>query len=345
MAIDMFETRTMLSVLEQLYPARTFLRDTFFRNVRTFDTNKVDIDIVQGKRRIGAYVGPKGESHISDRNGFTVLTYEPVDVSEKRPIKPEDLRVRLPGEVIYSSSETPMTRQARLISEDLSELDDMITRREEQQASSALFNGSITFRNSNEKVTFPIRDSHKITSMTNYWDQDGGTPIDDLRDWRQLIAQHSGLSADIVIGGSAAIRAMINNPQIDSEKGGALSDVKIIRGEITPQNLPGGVTYWGLMPEVGADIYSYDEWYYDEDSETEVPMVPVNKILIGCTQARMDRLYGLVDSVEIAGAVARFPDSWVEHEPSVRYLKLSSKPLLVPHQVDSFITATVIKPS
>ena len=41
MAIDMFDTRTMLTVLETAKPAQTFLRDRFFSNVRTFDTKKL----------------------------------------------------------------------------------------------------------------------------------------------------------------------------------------------------------------------------------------------------------------------------------------------------------------
>jgi hypothetical protein len=339
MAIDMFSTRTMIAALRQMLPARTFLRDTFFRNVKTFTTPNVDIDIVKGKRRTAVYVSPIDEGHVSERLPWSTNTYQPPYIKEKRPIKPIDLLDRYPGDTIYADT-TPTERLQRLIADNLSDLMDMITRAEEQQAASALFTGSLTFRDANDTLTFPIRATHQITGMTNLWSSAAGTPLTDVRTWRRLIIKDCGLTPDILVGGSAAVDAFLANPQIANSTGG-ISQVKIDRGEITPQNMAGGVTYWGFLPDISCDVYSYDEFYYDPVSQTDVALVPANKILLGCTGARMDRLYGVIQDLEALYAVDRFPKSWMENDPSIRWMMLQSAPLLVPHQVDSFLTATV----
>ena len=217
---------------------------------------------------------------------------------------------------------------------------DMITRAEEQQAANALFNGYLTFRDANDKLTFPIQATHQITGMTNLWSSALGTPLADVRTWRRLIIKDCGLTPDILLGGSAAIDAFLANPQIANSTGG-ISQIKIDRGQITPQNMPGGVTYWGFLPDISCDLYSYDEFYWDPVNLVDVPIVPANKILLGCTGARMDRLYGVIQDLTALYAVDRFPKSWLENDPSIRWMMLQSAPLLVPHQVDSFVTATV----
>lgn len=47
--ISMFETRTMLQALEKMFLPKTFLLNTFFSDIETFNTEHVDIDIVKGR--------------------------------------------------------------------------------------------------------------------------------------------------------------------------------------------------------------------------------------------------------------------------------------------------------
>ena len=45
--VDLYTPRTLAEVVKSTPPVRTFLRDRFFTNVKTFPTKRVDIDIVQ----------------------------------------------------------------------------------------------------------------------------------------------------------------------------------------------------------------------------------------------------------------------------------------------------------
>lgn len=47
--VSIYEPRHLIEVVRTTPPIRTFLRDRFFSNVKTFPTRRVDIDIVKGK--------------------------------------------------------------------------------------------------------------------------------------------------------------------------------------------------------------------------------------------------------------------------------------------------------
>lgn len=343
MPISMFETRTMLAALEIMPPVRTFLRDMFFKNTRTFDTKNVDIDIRRGKRRVAVYVSPQDPGHLSERIGFSTYSYTPPYIKEKRVIEPADLLfLRNFGANIYSPT-NPRERLAKMIADDLRELDEMITRAEELQASQALFGGQVNFRANDQAVVFPVTPSHSIATMSNYWDDALGTPLDDLRAWRTMIIKDSGVTPNIILCGTDAAIALMGNPQLATNTG-QISSIKIDRGIIRPEIMPNGATYIGFFRDVNCDVWSYDDWYEDSNGVLQ-PYVPVNKVFFGSTNARMDRLYGVIQDLKVLAAVPRFAKSWESEDPSMRFIELQSAPLMVPHDLDSYVVATVINPS
>lgn len=50
--INIYEPRYLAEAVRTAPPIRTFLRDRFFSNVKTFSTERVDIDIVKGNRKM-----------------------------------------------------------------------------------------------------------------------------------------------------------------------------------------------------------------------------------------------------------------------------------------------------
>ncbi len=90
-------------------------------------------------------------------------------------------------------------------------------------------------------------------------------------------------------------------------------DLRLVEtGQIDPQALPNGVTYIGRIAELGLNIYSYDEWYIDDDG-TEKPMVPEKTVTIASSRARFDMLYGAYIDMEMGTMdLPRIPRSWVE---------------------------------
>ena len=348
MTISIFETRVMLRAMEEMKLASTFLRDTFFKNTTKSESEYVDIDIYKGKRKISVYVSPYSQGKVRTRDGYETKTYKPPYIKEKRTTTAADLLKRSIGENIYSST-PPSQKASEQLAKDLLEMDTCITRAEELQAAQALFQGKVILQKQkddgsfmNEEINYSPSDTHKITLTGNdLWsDRNNSDPLVKLRSLRRMLIQDSGVNPDILIMSSDVIDAFLTHPVIKGT--GGLSPIKVQLGQISPQLLPNGVTYWGFLQDIACDIYSYDEWYLDPVDNTEKAMVPAKKIFMGSTKARMDKLYGCIKDLSALYPVDRFPKSWEEEDPSARFLLMQSAPLLVPTQIDSFLTAQVL---
>lgn len=341
-AIDLYETRTMLRVLEQMKPVRTFLLDTFFRAVETSVTKHVDIDIIKGKRKLAPFVSPRMEGKVMDRLGFATRSYSPPYVKPKMVTTAQDFLTRSIGEHIYQSTDGAAERAAKQVGKDLAHLEEIITRREEWMAAGLLQTGKIVVQGDgvDDEIDFGMDASHIITLAGNdLWsDQTNSTPLEDLRAWRRLILKDSGLNSTDVIMGSDALDAFLDHPDVQNK----LDTRRIDLGQIDPRQVPSGAIYYGRIKDVALDLWVYDEWYYDEATTTEKPLVDTKKVIMGSTQARTARHYGAIQDLDATASVPRFPKSWTEKDPSVRFIMVQSAPLVSLHQVDAFICAAVL---
>lgn len=350
--IDIFDTRTMLEAVEQMKRSRMFLRDMCFPPAQPVDTETVDVDIIKGKRRLAPFVSPLSEGKRVDDIGFSTSTLKPGYIKPFKITTAQQLLHRLPGNTIYQGGQTIEQRAQIKLGQDLGELMDMIDRREEWMAAKAMDSGIITMKIKAETgdktvtVDFQMANSHKITLAGNdLWsDTTNSDPVAKLRAVSQMIAQDSGLSPDTLILGSDAATAFINHPKVKDLLNFRRADM----GEIKVQQLPNGVSYLGQLraPSLFIDVYTYDEWFIDEDTDTEGPMVPVKKAWMCSTRCSCKTLYAVIQDMEaIEGgqaAVSRFPKSWIPQNPSVRHVMVQSAPLVAMLQPDAFASIQVL---
>ena len=336
--ISMFETRTMLAAMEKMFFPKTFLLDMFFKVKNTFTTENVDIDIIKGKRRLAPFVSPLLEGKVVDRAGITTRSFKPPYIKEKMRFSGSDILKRQAGETIYQGNSDPSTRAQQQLGKDLLELDSMITRREEWMAAKALFEGKVQCKGDGIDVQVDfLRDANLIITLNNlFWGDADGVPITNLKAWKMLVAKLSGIVPDALILGEDVVMPFLENAQVQK----FMDKTKITLGQINPQELPSGATYYGSVESL--DIYSYSEWYLDDNGALQ-PMVPAKKILLGSTRARAERLYGAIQDLEATAAVARFPKSWETKDPSARWIMLQSAPIPAPLDTDAFLTATVVQ--
>ena len=344
MTISIYDPRSMAAALKQMPPARSFLKQLFFGGAsKTHTTESFDVDIQTEGRRAAEFSNPKGPGKAVDRTGFSTETFRPPMVAPKMSITVEDMQTRLPGEHIYAEKD-PDSRAAELLGGDIALLDSMIVRREEIMARDALVDGEIVCTGDDyaQTITFPARDASLTIgtlAAAKRWDAGTSDPIRDIRDWRRAIDALTGLSADKLILGSTALDALLANTSVQT----LLDNRRMDMGQLAPGLLNGGATYYGRLG--GVDIWGYDE--LDADGN---PLVSVKSALLGCTAARCEMHYGPVGVASGDGNAARItlvpaarvPESWVEREPAVRWVKISSRPLPVPIQNNAFLTATVL---
>ncbi len=70
MAVNIYTPRFMIEMVKQLPPLRTFLRDTFFSQIKTFPTESVDFDVKKGGMAMAPFVSPRIGSTVLDRQGY-----------------------------------------------------------------------------------------------------------------------------------------------------------------------------------------------------------------------------------------------------------------------------------
>jgi hypothetical protein len=351
MSIDIFDTRTMLDAIEQMKRPTNFLRDTFFPAATPVETETVDVDIVKGKRRMAPFCSPLSEGKLVENIGFSTSTLKPGYIKPFKITTAADLLKRAPGTTLYSGGQTIEQRAQVKLGSDLADLMDMIDRREEWMAASALDTGVITMKIKGEtadktvSVDFLMDATHKVTlAGADLWSAGTGTPIADLQEWATLIRKDSGVNPTQVIMGTDAAAAFINNTTVKA----IMDNRRVDMGMVNPQQLANGVSYLCSInaPGLAIDVYTYEEWYLNEDTGVETAMVPAKKVWMGSPKTANRTLYAVIQDMEAieegSAAVKRFPKSWVPKNPSARHLMVQSAPLVALLQPDAFVSAIVL---
>ncbi len=350
-ALNMFEPRTMFEMVRTEFRARSFLRDRYFGNVKTFNTDAVDVDIVgPGKRKLAPFVGRRIGGTLDLRDGYRTRSFKPAYIAPFRVCTAEDAFKRAPGEELYSGR-SPNDRATAIVAQDLYELDKEITRREEVMCAQALTTGKIVIKGEgvDDSLDFWAEldeaDKPKATVST-LWSSASADPLADLRGFARQIATASGKTPVEIIAGSKAVDALIDRLKGDAT---AFNSRRIDLGEIKPAEFADGVSYVGALRLPNLDVYTYDEVYYDDETGKNVPMIPEDSILIACRGAATTRAYGLVDIVNVAANTHSFvvgdrvPNSWLQmSNPAGRIVQLKSAPLMIVNEPLAFWIVKVV---
>jgi hypothetical protein len=348
--ISIYDPRTMGKLVERMPKVQTFIKSTFFRNVETFDTQKIDVDFKKGNRQLAPFVHKKIGGVTIDNDGYETNTYEPPLVAPNKITTVDDILKRTPGESLYGGK-SPNQRAVEKMQRDFTELDEMITRREEWMCCQALFTGKIPILDKDGKelqAEIDFQFTNKVTlSGANAWNKKTGGKIKQLKEWRKQVQKTGFVNCNICIMGDEALEAFIMDEEVQKLLDVERYDLAVIK----PRELPNGVTYIGTIQGEGMDIYSYNEWFLDnwtdKDKPENKPLVPTNAVALLSTEANYSMYYGGVGVVDESGKTiavvegSRIPEQWVERRPPRRFLQLNSAPLCVPHEVDSWYVATV----
>lgn len=347
MDINIYQTQTLLAAATRMMPVNTFLRSTFFPGVLTFVTEEVMLDVKKGKRKMAPFVAPRVGGITIDRQGYRTDKYAAPKIAPQRGITVDDLVIRGMGENVFSKR-TPADRQAELLGRDLAELDDMISRREEWMVAQLLFNGKITMKGyidyNNSKYVEQDLDysfgNKVVLTSGSLWTDSGADIYGDLKEWRLAVIQSSGKAPTICVMGQSAANAFMNNEDIQKK----MNMYHTLLADINPVIKSDAITYIGRLPELGLDIYTYNDWYLDDDG-TEYPFVPVDHVFLG-RPGMGEVLYGAVTQMDndqfftIEGA--RVPKSWADNNNEQRMLRLISRPVPKPESVDDWYVAQVL---
>lgn len=344
--IDIYQPRYLAEVVRTAPPVHTYLRDTFFTNVKTFTEEQVDIDLVKGDREMAAFVHPKLGAETMDLEGYETKSYKPPMVNPDLVTTAESYLHRAPGETLYSGR-TPAQRAAEQLVREYKRLDDAISRREEWMCAQALTTGAIHVvgKGVNEEIDFGFTNKVVLTG-TERWGQSGADVLGTLEDWTDMVYTNGFANVDRIICGRQALKLLKNDKGI-LEK---MDNRRYQAGEFNARDLPNGVRYHGYLTDSGLEIYSYKEVYMDRITDPEHPtlrrLIPDNMIVMISPDVDFMRAYGLCSYYNeskqlITAETARLLHPYIAHKPERKVLEACSRPLPIPDKVDSWLVATV----
>lgn len=360
--INIFEPRTMLSMINSpKYQVKTFLRDHYFTNIKTFQTKTVDIDIRdRHKRKAASFVSRRSGGSQDFRDGYSTSTFTPGFVAPYRVTTAEDELNRLPGEDVYSDK-SPEDRASTIMADDFVELDELITRREEIMCAQAITTGKVIVKYDDVKDKEGNKFEDKVDywqnltvkpymdlSVTASWNGPNANPLKNLRKICKDIVKISGLTPVEMILGDKAVDALMDYLD-DTNK--VFNARRANLGQISPSSEDDkGVQYIGTLTLPYLDMYSYNEWYLDDDTDQVLPLIPEDSIVIACKNVKATRAYGPVNIIDEKErkqkwyAEPRMPNSWLEitGENAGRNIQIKSAPLMIVNEPLGFWCIKVV---
>lgn len=334
----MYEPRTMLAVVNNLARPKTFIKDLLFKNVTTVGSEKIDVDIIKNNRRVSPFVSPIREGQVVEREGYKTDSYTAPLLKPKMITTAEQVALRSPGEGIYSSK-SPEERAEEQLIRDYSELDDIITRTEELMCCEAVFEGKVTIKGDgvDALIDFNMTNKEALEGEAR-WSEPTSTPLKDLARMKSQILKTGRINPDVAIFGKEALSLFMEHEGVQK-----MFDLRLVEtGQIDPRELPNGATYIGHLKSPSLDIYTYEEWYLDEETGKDRAVVPDNMVWMGSTKARTDFVYaGTWDADDGWVELPRYVKTWTKKDPSARIIQMYSRPLPIPQQIDSMFVMTV----
>ncbi|MDB4906368.1 MAG: putative capsid protein of prophage [Gemmatimonadetes bacterium] len=340
--MDYYSTEYLMGVVGDLKTPPRFMLDRYFTTEVTSDTENIDFDVVDRKRRIAPLVSPLMPGKIMNQTGRTVKTLKPAYTKDKRifdgtstPFK------RAVGEKI-GGTYTPQQRLELAIAAELDDQINLLTRRQEFMAMETMRLGKLTLVGDGYPST--LVDFQRDAALTitlagaNRWSQANTHPLDNLLTWALLSKKKCGAFPTDVTMALDAFQTFIKHPDV-SDRWKSLNAAQIGTQLVTGTEMSEASTYMGTID--GFKIFVYADWYVDEN-DVEQDMLPSGWLVMGHPAVEGVRCYGAIKDLKSLRAVPYFAKSWEDEDPSARYLMLQSAPLTAPTRPNASIGVSVL---
>ncbi|KAF1027078.1 MAG: hypothetical protein GAK29_00884 [Acinetobacter bereziniae] len=343
--MTVYSTAALVGVVPNLKRSQKFLLDKFFPNLVLSDTEEVDIDVDVGKRRLAPFVSPMVEGKLVEGRRYQTDRFKPAYIKDKRA---PDLRRpvrRMIGEQIGGNSLSPQQRYEANIAFEMEDQIDIIDRRLEWMAASALNTGTITVEGEGfptQVIDFGRSPTLSVTlSGALKWGQPGVVPSDDIERWGHEILKKSGGVATDIVFTTTSWANFIADPVVKQAvwypNGGGDNAINI-----GAQIQRGGV-YKGRWGQY--DLWVYNDWYVDPVDDVEKPMLVDGTVLMTGADLMGTRAFGVIlDPAFAYGSLAYAPKMWLNQDPPQLFLMMQSAPLVIPSRVNASFSANVCDP-
>jgi hypothetical protein len=347
MSIQLYDTYTLVGVVETIKPLNTFWRDLCFRTVQNFTTPYIDFDMVSKGRRLAPFVAPTVQGKVMKAQGFSTKRFTPAYVKEKATYDPDRTFKRRAGEK-YAGEMSPGARRDAIVADILMDQRERIERRQEWMCAQAVLTGKLSITNSPEYGTVEVdfgraANQQLVLAGAATWEVANDATVnvvDDLELWAARILESSGYAATEVVMGLDAWKVFRKKQAVkdalDTNYRGSDAALNIF----TPTD-GAAVQYRGMIGPFR--IWTYND-VYEDDNGTLQPLMNQKSICI-MNPAGLEavRAFGaIVDAEAGYQAMEMFPSNWREKDPSAEFFMIQSAPLMIPVRPNAALVAQVI---
>ena len=323
------------------------LYDVFGREAGVVEDDKAIYDFRKGSRRMAPTVTPGSGGVLMDRDGYETREIGFCTIAPERIIEDQNLKGRMFGEAVLGAM-TPEERAKKIQAKDLVDMRKAIQRRREWMVRQVLLTGKLEiFNYTNEgrgKEASMVADygfTNAFTPTVN-WDQAGATIDDDMHSIYDLVYDGSGY-VDVILMAANVAGTIIRNDKYFRTFDG----INVNMGEINTRYQGQGVRFIGFNSD-GVEMYSVSGTFIDDDGQTK-KLIPDGTLIAG-SKGMLNIFHGPVTQVEEPGPGAQHK-TYIKKEVPLRYgtidgnagkNRLTSRPTVVPQNVDGWCVATVM---
>lgn len=337
--MDLFSTNSLVALVEDLRsrPATNpTLLSMFFPTIIEETSEEIHFDTEDKPRRIAPFVSPLAEGKVVESLGYATKTFKPAYIKDKRVFDANRPLRRMMGEALTGVM-TPQARQARMLAFEIADQIQMIRRRKEVMAGEALALGTATVTGDGFPtvvVNFGRAGGQTldIGGGVNDW-VDGGskTPFLDIEAWSELVLKSSGAGVTDIVFTPGAWQTFrtdaLFDKAVDLRRAGA-DNITTFASKVST-----GLNYLGVMGQ--RRLWSYYDWYVNS-SGTEVPILVDSTVILASGSLEGVQAHGAIRDEEAGFQATEFwAKSWVQKDPSVRFLLAQSAPLVIPFRANA----------
>jgi len=342
---DIFDRSNMSAAASAIIVPKTGLIDLFFGHVSpsTWDTESVDVEIREGTRGIAKYTKRGQEGTKVENSGYKIVNFRPPYIDEEKATRASEFLKKIEGLSDEAKIAKQKTRAEKKLVADISELKERVKRAEIKQVADGLLTGKLVVNESGKdrEIDFNMPSSHSIVyGGSDLWTDDGSDPIDDIRLWREMIQENSGRDIDAMVFGRDVLNAFIKNKAVQTY----FDNLRMTIGEVSAKKLGNGLTRYADVE--GVEIYTFTDWYYDEDAKANKPMIPHDMLVFGATDADVSIEFGCIEMVDEEYAWVDEYDYYVSTyttiKPKAMMARMESAPLYCLKQSTAFGNAKVV---
>lgn len=258
--IDIFEKRSMTNAINKTIALEPFFMNMFFKRKEMHANERIDVEIYKGIDGYAQYVNRNTPEAKPVKKGSQ--KWETVSLPrtyEKKVFTAQELADYHSIGSIYTENPAERTKAANEWTlREVAQLKERVLRTSELAAATIMSTGKYEVDLPDVKFDFDFKfTSDQLPTLTTKWDAStGANPLKNLRDWKRKIMAKTGINPNILILGSDAADAFLDNETV--KKALDNNNYKVGSLDLSGDATQAGI-YYGRI--AGVDIYEYNQQY------------------------------------------------------------------------------------